>query len=196
MQGFDPYAVLGVAPGADERELARAYRRLAKRWHPDRAGGPEAQLRMAQINAAYELARTARRRGEHGSRPRPGAPRPRRRVLGEWLRDPVRRALGRELLAALREGEPVELVVETHTWASPRTVLVLTDKRLLWLLDDALTGRVRSLSFHAVEAIEQRARWPRRHAELRVRTRNGRRHVFAGLRPDTAAQIVRLVRAA
>src|SRR5256885_10712182 len=38
MRGMDPYALLGVAPGASERELTRAYRRLAKQWHPDRAG--------------------------------------------------------------------------------------------------------------------------------------------------------------
>jgi hypothetical protein len=185
-----------VDPQASERELTRAYRRAAKRWHPDHGGGVEAQLRMAQINAAYELARAARRRGGRQP-PSPVSPRERRRrTLGEWLREPVRRALGRELLQALRENEPVELVIETHTWASPQTVLVLTDRRLLWLLDDAVTGRVRSLAFDAIEAIEHRVRWPWRRAELRVRARNGRRHVFAGLRPDTAANIAAHVRGA
>src|SRR3954471_20995187 len=79
MHAVDPYALLGVPPGAGERELARAYRRLAKQWHPDRAGD-EAARRMAEINQAYELARLERRGGPPGgpaggARPRGGPPR-------------------------------------------------------------------------------------------------------------------------
>ena len=191
----DPYAVLGVPPGAGERELLRAYRRLAKRWHPDRAGA-EAARRMAEINQAYELARLDRRGGDR--RRRRGAARRARapRAAGHWLREPVRRALGRELLSALREGEDVSLVAVAETWASPQTLLVVTDRRLLWLLDDAVTGRVRSLRFDAIATVDQRLRWPLRSAVLRVRGKNGRRHAFAGLRPDTAALIVRHVQTA
>ena len=189
---MDPYALLGVAPGASERELARAYRRLAKRWHPDRAGD-EGARRMTELNQAYELARlerrTVRRRG-------PGMPmaRRRRRPPGSWLREPVRRALGRELLGALRDGEQVALVTAAETWASPQTLLVVTDRRLLWLLDDAVSGRVRSLRFDAIAEVEHRLRWPRRSATVRVRGKNGRRHAFAGLRPETAALIAQHVR--
>jgi curved DNA-binding protein CbpA len=191
---MDPYAVLGVPPGAGERELLRAYRRLAKRWHPDRAGAESAR-RMAEINQAYELARLDRRAGRRGRRhPRRGRPAP--RVAGHWLREPVRHALGRELLSALREHEDVALVAVAETWASPHTLLVVTDRRLLWLLDDAVTGRVRTLRFDAIASIEQRLRWPLRNAVLRVRGKNGRRHAFAGLRPDTAALIVGHVRTA
>ncbi|HEY3020331.1 MAG TPA: J domain-containing protein [Solirubrobacteraceae bacterium] len=189
---MDPYALLGVAPGAGERELARAYRRLAKRWHPDRAG-EDGTRRMAELNQAYELARLERRRIVRARR----APARRRRPLpGSWLREPVRRALGRELLSALYSGEDVALVAVAETWASPRTLLVVTDRRLLWLLDDAITGRVRSLRFDAIAEVEDRLRWPLRRAVLRVRSKNGRRHAFAGLRPDTAAQIAIRVRAA
>ena len=192
MQRMDPYALLGVAPGAGERELARAYRRLAKRWHPDRAG-EEGTRRMAELNQAYELARLDRRRTLRGRR---ATVRRRRPAAGSWLREPVRRALGRELLGALREHEDVALVAVAETWASPRTLLVVTDRRLLWLLDDAITGRVRSLRFESIAEVEHRLRWPLRRAVLRVRGRNGRRHAFAGLRPDTAAQIAIRVRAA
>jgi hypothetical protein len=192
MQRMDPYALLGVAPGAPERELARAYRRLAKRWHPDRAG-EDGTRRMAELNQAYELARLDRRRIVRGRR----APvRRRRAVPGAWLREPVRRALGRELLRALYTGEDVALVAVAETWASPRTLLVVTDRRLLWLLDDAIAGRVRSLRFDAIAEVEDRLRWPLRRAVLRVRGKNGRRHAFAGLRPDTAAQIAIRIRAA
>jgi hypothetical protein len=192
---MDPYTVLGVPPGAGERELLRAYRRLAKRWHPDRAGA-ESSHRMAEINQAYELARLDRRGGS-SRRGRRTARRPRPpRAAGHWLREPVRRALGRELLAALRENEDVALLAVAETWASPQTLLVVTDRRLLWLLDDAVTGRVRVLRYDAIAEIDQRLRWPLRSAVLRVRATNGRRHAFAGLRPDTAALIVRHVQAA
>jgi hypothetical protein len=189
----DPYALLGVPPGASERELARAYRRLAKRWHPDRAG-EDAARRMAELNQAYEIARLERRRPRRRGPGMPIARRRRRRPPGSWLREPVRRALGRELLGALRDGEQVALVTAAETWASPQTLLVVTDRRLLWLLDDAVTGRVRSLSFDAIAEVEHRLRWPRRSATVRVRARNGRRHAFAGLRPETAALIARHVR--
>jgi hypothetical protein len=191
---MDPYSVLGVAPGAGERELLRAYRRLAKRWHPDRAGAESAR-RMAEINQAYELARLDRRGGTRRQRRAARRGRP-ARAAGHWLREPVRRALGRELLAALRENEDVALVAVAETWASPQTLLVVTDRRLLWLLDDAVTGRVRALRFDAIADIEQRLRWPLRSAVLRVRGKNGRRHAFAGLRPDTAALIVHHVQTA
>jgi len=46
-------AILGVAPGADERELRAAYREAAKRAHPDRAGGDAALFR--DVLAAYRL---------------------------------------------------------------------------------------------------------------------------------------------
>jgi hypothetical protein len=191
----DPYAILGVPPGASERDLARAYRRLAKRWHPDRAG-EEAMRRMAEINQAYELARLDRRGTRRRAHAGHAPSRRRHRVPGHWLREPVRRALGRELVAALREGEEVTLVATAETWASPQTLLVVTDRRLLWLLDDAVTGRVRSLGFDAVAEIDSRMRWPLRSAVLRVRGKNGRRHAFAGLRPDTAALIAGHVQAA
>jgi curved DNA-binding protein len=46
-------AILGVAPGADERELRAAYREAAKRAHPDRPGGDAALFR--DVLSAYRL---------------------------------------------------------------------------------------------------------------------------------------------
>jgi hypothetical protein len=122
----------------------------------------------------------------------PAAP-PRRR--GAWLSDPVRRALGPELLDALGPEEPVRLVTPVSTWASPRAVLAMTDRRLLWLLDDAPVGRVRSLGFRDVAAVDHQLRRPRRRvATLTLRSLSGRRFSFTDLRPHTAAAIERALR--
>ncbi len=52
----DPYEVLGVKRGASEEEITRAYRRLAKKYHPDlNPGDKTAAEKMSEINAAYDL---------------------------------------------------------------------------------------------------------------------------------------------
>ena len=51
----DPYKVLGVSPDASDEEIKRAYRNLAKKYHPDlNPGDKEAARKMQEINAAYE----------------------------------------------------------------------------------------------------------------------------------------------
>ena len=181
---MDPYAVLGVRPGASPAEVARAYRAKAKEWHPDVRGTEDALRRMAVINAAYEQIRD----GKVTSAPaQPVTRRPRRRRAGHWLADDVRRALGAELLAALEDGEPVELVTRTSTWASPQALLAVTDRRLLWLLDDAISHRVRSLAFKAITAVEVKHR--RRSSSVRVSRHRGRPIEFAELPPATATAI-------
>lgn len=195
MQGMDPLAVLGLEPGASAEEAGAAYRRLAKRWHPDRGGGAAAQARMVEINAAYDVLRSgAWQREAPPRKPAPPDARPGVRrngaVAGSWLGEAMRRALGRELLLSLEDAEGVTLVTPAATWASPRTLLAVTDRRLLWLLDDVPTHRVRSLRFGAIAEIRHTLRRPlRRVATLRIRTAYGRGLSFTELRPATAAAI-------
>jgi DnaJ-class molecular chaperone len=52
----DPYSTLGVARGASEAEIKKAYRTLAKELHPDKnKDNPKASERFSQVTAAYDL---------------------------------------------------------------------------------------------------------------------------------------------
>lgn len=51
----DPYKVLQVDPEAEDEVIEAAYRRLARKYHPDVAPGAEAQDRMVRINQAWEM---------------------------------------------------------------------------------------------------------------------------------------------
>jgi hypothetical protein len=191
MCAMDPYAVLGVETGATPDEISATYRELAKRWHPDRGGGADAERRMAAINSAYDVLRAAawtERKQACPSRPT---------GRGAWLPPAIRRALGGELLGVLEPDENVWLVTPATTWASPQALLAASDRRLLWLLDDAVTGRVQTLPFAAIEAVEHALRRPRRRvATLRFQVRDGRRLAFGNLRPATAATLARKIQAA
>ncbi|MBN8840299.1 MAG: J domain-containing protein [Sphingomonadales bacterium] len=52
----DPYSTLGVARGASEADIKKAYRKLAKELHPDRnKDNPKAAERFSQVTNAYDL---------------------------------------------------------------------------------------------------------------------------------------------
>ncbi len=56
MAGKDYYSILGVNRNASERDIKQAYRRLARKYHPDvNAGDKSAEARFKQVNAAYEV---------------------------------------------------------------------------------------------------------------------------------------------
>ena len=59
----DPYDILGVPRDADDEDIRRAYRRLAKKEHPDADGGDDNYF--WRLNDAYESIRTRERRRAH-----------------------------------------------------------------------------------------------------------------------------------
>ena len=52
----DPYQVLGVSRSASEEDIKKAFRKQAKRWHPDaNPDNPEAEARFKELSSAYEI---------------------------------------------------------------------------------------------------------------------------------------------
>lgn len=105
----DPYAVLGVSPGATPAEIKAAYRALVKHHHPD-VGGDDQKIRA--LNAAWEVLGDGDRRrrydaqrsgpssppsGGAAPRPRAGSGRQADGLLQDWLQQvyaPIDRWLG------------------------------------------------------------------------------------------------------
>ncbi len=65
MNGPDPYKILQVDSEAEDEVIAAAYRRLARKYHPDTASGVESLGRMEAINAAWEVLGDPARRAAH-----------------------------------------------------------------------------------------------------------------------------------
>ena len=64
----DPYQVLGVSPDASDEEIKRAYRKLAKQYHPDANPGDEyAAKKMQEINDAYDRIKNPQKQPGPGS---------------------------------------------------------------------------------------------------------------------------------
>ena len=102
---IDPYKILQVDSEAEDEVIQAAYRRLARKYHPDLATAPEAGSRMAAINAAWELI------GDPGARQAFD----RQRVV---------------LSAARKSGNTVEEVMRRLGAGLPRTTVGLVHKVL------------------------------------------------------------------
>lgn len=61
----DYYRVLQVDPQAEEEVIEAAYRRLARKYHPDVYAGPDAAERMRELNLAYSVLRDPAKRQEY-----------------------------------------------------------------------------------------------------------------------------------
>lgn len=100
---LDPYAVLGVGRDASPLQLARARRRLAKRFHPDLHPDQEVSESMRRVNEAWFILSSAVRRAEY-DRAHPSAGTP---LSGHW--------------AASRPEIRPRQPTTTRTWATWRT---------------------------------------------------------------------------
>lgn len=61
----DPYEVLGVPRKASEAEVKKAFRRLAKKYHPDsNKNDPKSQGRFSELNSAYEIVGDSKKRAQ------------------------------------------------------------------------------------------------------------------------------------
>ena len=102
-QVLDPYAVLGVSRDASALQVARARRRLAKRFHPDLHPGKDVSESMRRVNEAWHILSSVHRRAEYDrAHPRAGTP-----SSGHWA--PTR--------PEVRPMQPST----TRNWASWRT---------------------------------------------------------------------------
>lgn len=61
----DYYAVLGVTPETPEQEIKRAFRKLARQYHPDVSKLPDAEQRFKEINEAWEVLKDPAKRAEY-----------------------------------------------------------------------------------------------------------------------------------
>ena len=64
----DPYKVLGVPPDASDDEIKKAYRALARKYHPDNYNGSDladlAEEKMKEVNEAYDAVKKMRETGQ------------------------------------------------------------------------------------------------------------------------------------
>ena len=77
----DPYETLGVSRSASQDVIKRAYRKLAKKYHPDRnPNDPEAERRFKEVQQAYEILSNAESRAQYDRFGEAG--------VGRWKTDP------------------------------------------------------------------------------------------------------------
>lgn len=65
MKYKDYYAVMGVARDATQDEIKRAYRKLARKYHPDVSSEPDAEARFKEVGEAYEVLKDPEKRSAY-----------------------------------------------------------------------------------------------------------------------------------
>src|ERR1700730_1851235 len=65
MQYKDYYEVLGVTRGAEADEVKRAYRKLARKYHPDVSKEKNAENKFKEVQEAYEVLRDSEKRAAY-----------------------------------------------------------------------------------------------------------------------------------
>ncbi|MFC6755059.1 DnaJ domain-containing protein, partial [Halorubrum tibetense] len=65
MEFKDYYQVLGVTPDASADDIKRAYRKLARKYHPDVSKEPDAEAQFKAVNEANEVLKDAEKRAAY-----------------------------------------------------------------------------------------------------------------------------------
>jgi DnaJ-class molecular chaperone len=114
----DYYAVLGIDHDVDDDELKRAWKALATRWHPDRAG-PDATFIFQKLLDAYNVLSDPKARAAYDKqlgvtkKPPPSDPPVRRKAPGQLIRRlsaPLDALIARRV--AKRDGDMIELALD------------------------------------------------------------------------------------
>ena len=61
----DYYKILGVEPTADDKAIKTAYRKLARKYHPDVSKEKDAENKFKDVNEAYEALKSVEKRAEY-----------------------------------------------------------------------------------------------------------------------------------
>jgi curved DNA-binding protein CbpA len=123
----DLYEILGLAPDADDAELRRVWRQLAKKWHPDHSGRDTTFI-FQKLVAAYEtLADPARRAAYDRERGVPAAPRKRAPgVLLTRISGVLPILIGRGVVREAAPGE-YEILLDAEEAASGGMITIAMD---------------------------------------------------------------------
>ena len=112
------YKILGVAPTASPQDIHRAYRKLAREYHPDVYPGVDAGARFHELAEAYEVLRDPGKRATYDRASLPvHAPAPSRRAPAFSPRRPARdvpRFIDHDLADAVRQTEASRPLVQLH----------------------------------------------------------------------------------
>jgi curved DNA-binding protein len=61
----DYYAILGVKKDASQDDIQKAYRKLARKYHPDVNKAPEAEVKFKEVGEAYEVLKDEEKRQKY-----------------------------------------------------------------------------------------------------------------------------------
>ncbi|MDP6482860.1 MAG: molecular chaperone DnaJ [Nitrospinota bacterium] len=144
----NPYQVLGILPTADEEEIKRAYRRLAKECHPDRNPGDQRSAEKFKIiSGAYEILRNPRKRNDfdrRGFRPSPT------QTAGPSPFGPGGGLSGvfEDLFSDLMQGKPPDSDPHAEIWKDLKYHLTIT-------LEEVAAGATLPIQVGRLETCEQ-----------------------------------------